>query len=105
MTPAPSPITKPSRSRSHGRLALVGSSLRVDSARAWQKPPTAVGVCAISAPPAIMTSASPYWIVRMPMPIAWVEVVQAVMTARFGPVIPNMIERWPEIMLTIEAGM
>ena len=51
------------------------------------------------------TSASPYWIVRMPMPSAWVEVVQAVMTARFGPVMPYMIDRWPEIMLTIEAGM
>ena len=41
----------------------------------------------------------------MPMPIAWVEVVQAVMTARFGPVMPYMIERCPEIMLTMEAGM
>jgi hypothetical protein len=98
-------MTKPSRSRSQGRLARVGSSLRVDSARAWQKPPTAVGVCAISAPPATTASASPYWIVRMPMPSACVEVVQAVMTARFGPVMPYMIDRWPEIMLTMEAGM
>ena len=105
MPPAPSPITKPSRSRSQGRLALVGSSFRVESARAWLNPPTAVGVWAISEPPATTTSASPYWIVRMPMPRACVEVVQAVMTARFGPVMPYMMDRWPEIMLTIEAGM
>src|SRR2546430_1915894 len=39
--PAPSPSTKPSRSLSHGRLAAAGSSLRVESARAEAKPPTA----------------------------------------------------------------
>ena len=33
MTPAPSPMMKPSRSLSNGRLARCGSSLRVDSAR------------------------------------------------------------------------
>src|SRR6186713_2412791 len=32
MMPAPSPITKPSRSRSKGRDACIGSSLRVESA-------------------------------------------------------------------------
>ena len=37
--PAPSPITKPSRSRSHGREARSGVSLKsVDSARDAQKP-------------------------------------------------------------------
>ena len=35
--PAPSPMTKPSRSLSQGRLACCGSSLRVDKARAAQK--------------------------------------------------------------------
>ena len=40
----------------------------------------------------------------MPMPIEWVEVVQAVTTARFGPVMPYMIDRWPEIMLMMLPG-
>jgi hypothetical protein len=44
---------------SQGRLALAGSSLRVDSARAEAKPPTASSVTTASAPPAIITSASP----------------------------------------------
>ena len=57
--PAPSPITKPSRSRSKGREARTGSSLRVDSARMAAKPPTPSGVMAASLPPAIMASASP----------------------------------------------
>ena len=38
----------------------AGSSLRVDSARAAQNPPSPSGVVAYSAPPANMTSASPY---------------------------------------------
>ncbi len=42
-----------------GRLAASGSSLRVDSARAEQKPPIPSTVVACSAPPAIMISASP----------------------------------------------
>ena len=42
--PAPSPMTKPSRSLSHGREAFSGSSLRVDNAFIAQKPPTEVGV-------------------------------------------------------------
>ena len=33
-----------------------------------------------------------------------VEVVHAVTTARFGPVMPYMIETWPEIMLMMVAG-
>ena len=75
--PAPSPSTKPSRSLSHGREARAGSSLRVDMAFIAQKPPTEVGDEPRSAPPAIITSASPYWIVRMAMPMEWFEVAQA----------------------------
>ena len=55
----PSEMTMPLRALSKGRLALVGSSLRVESARAEQKPPIAVPVVEYSAPPAIITSASP----------------------------------------------
>src|SRR6266849_5178195 len=58
-TPAPSPSTKPSRSRSNGRLARVGSSFRVESAFITAKPPIPRGVIAASAPPAITASVSP----------------------------------------------
>src|SRR5882757_710637 len=103
--PPPSLKTKPSRSASHGRLASAGESLRVERAFAWPKPPRPLGVVAISPPPAIIMSASPYWIVRIPSPMAWVDVVHAVTTPRFGPFRPYLIDRCPPIMLTIEAGM
>src|SRR5487761_1806180 len=103
-TPAPSDSTKPSRSLSHGRLALVGSSLRVDIALAEQKPAIAVPVVANSVPPAIIASASPYWIIRAARPMLWVAVVHAVTQARFGPFSPNMIDSWPDTMLMIELG-
>ena len=67
--PALSPSTKPSRSLSHGRDAVCGSSLRVDSARAAAKPPTPSGEIVASEPPATMTSASPYSINRAAMPM------------------------------------
>ena len=57
--PAPSPITKPSRSLSNGRDAFSGSSLRVDSAFMLEKPAIASGVTAASAPPVIIMSAAP----------------------------------------------
>ncbi len=41
------------------------------------KPPIAIGVTVASAPPVIMTSASPYWIVRNASPIACALVAQA----------------------------
>ena len=82
--PAPSPMTKPSRSRSNGREARCGSSLRVESARMAQKPPTPSGVMAASLPPAIMTSASPRWMKRKESPTAWALVVQAVAGGRVG---------------------
>jgi hypothetical protein len=63
-------MTKPSRSLSQGRLASVGESLRSDSALAWLKPASAVGVVAHSDPPAMMMSASPYWMQRMARPMA-----------------------------------
>jgi len=65
----------------------------------------ASGVTVDSAPPQTMASASPYWIMRMPMPMAWRPVVQAVTTAMFGPFRPNMMDRLPEIMLLIVPGM
>ena len=44
--PAPSPITKPSRSASNGREARFGSSLRVERARIEANPATDIGVIA-----------------------------------------------------------
>jgi hypothetical protein len=66
----------------------LGASFRVESALAWPKLPSPQRVVAISPPPATITSASPYWMVRMPSPIACVEVVHAVTTPRFGPFSP-----------------
>src|SRR5208282_1496419 len=105
MMPAPSPITKPSRSLSQGRLARAGSSLRVESARMAANPPTPMGVMAASAPPAIMTSASWCWMMRKESPMEWALVVQAVAVASFGPLAPNLMETCPAARLTMEAGM
>ena len=102
--PAPSPMTKPSRSLSQGREAFSGSSLRVDSAFIAQKPPSEVGVVAYSAPPAIIASASPYWIMRIARPMLWVAVVHAVTAAMFGPLAPVRIDTWPATMLMMVLG-
>src|SRR3569623_3468214 len=104
ITPAPSPRTKPSRSLSHGQNAAAGSSLREEWARADAKPPRPSGEIVDSAPPAIMTSASPYSIMRAAAPMQCNPVVHAVTMARFGPFNPYLIERWPEIMLMIDEG-
>ncbi len=77
ITPAPSPSTKPSRSTSHGRLAVCGSSLRDVIARAAVKPPMPSGEIVDSAPPASITSASPYSISRPASPMQWRPVVHA----------------------------
>ena len=104
-TPAPSPMTKPSRSRSNGRLACSGSSLRVDSARIAAKPPTPIGVIAASEPPAIITSASLRRMISKASPMACADAEQAVQVAEFGPLALKRIETWPAARLMIEAGM
>ena len=83
--PPPSPITKPSRVASNGRDAVSGDSLRSDSAFMFAKPPIAIGVTVASEPPVIMTSASPYWIVRNASPIACALVAQAETSRSSGP--------------------
>src|SRR4249919_243185 len=102
--PAPSPSTKPSRSLSHGREARVGSSLRVDIAFIEQKPPTDVGEEPRSAPPAIISSASPYWIKRIAMPIEWFDVAQAETAEKLGPLAPVISDTWPGSMLMMVLG-
>ena len=98
-------MTNPSRSLSQGRLARAGSSLRVERARMAANPPTPMGVMAASAPPAIMTSASPCWMMRKESPMEWALVVQAVAVASFGPLAPTRMETCPAARLTMEAGM
>jgi hypothetical protein len=85
-------MTKPSRSFSNGRLAPLGSSLRVDSARIAAKPPTPIGVIAASEPPAIITSASWRLMISNASPIACADAEQAVQVAEFGPLAPNRME-------------
>src|SRR4029079_4987293 len=97
--------TKPSRSRSKGRLARGGSSLRVDRARIAAKPPRPMWVIAASLPPVIITSAMPTWIARNASPMALAAEAHAVATAEFGPRRPHRIETWPLAALTISLGI
>ena len=83
--PAPSPMTNPSRSLSNGREAFSGSSLRVESALAEQKPAMPSGVMAASLPPVRITSAAPDRMVVKAMPMEWLLEAQAVVAQRFGP--------------------
>jgi len=76
-TPAPSPITNPSRPRSNGREAAAGSSLRVESARIAAKPATSGSEMTASADPASITSASPRRMISHASPTAWPPLAQA----------------------------
>src|SRR6187200_2547013 len=98
-------MMKPSRSLSKGRLARSGSSLRVDNARNWPKPPTLIGVMAASEPPAIIAVASPRLMISNDPPMACADAEHAVQVARFGPLAPNRIETWPDARLMIADGM
>ena len=55
-------MTKPSRSRSNGREACAGSSLRREVALIGSKHAIEIGEIGDSAAPAITMSASPSWI-------------------------------------------
>src|SRR5256885_2679028 len=68
------------------------------------KPPTPRGETVASVPPATTTSASPYSIMRPASPMQCSPVVQAVTTARFGPLKPKRMDTWPATMLMMEAG-
>ena len=70
-TPAPSPITKPSRPVSHGREAISGVSLYLpDNALAAANPAIPNLHTAASAPPATMMSASSSAIILAASPMA-----------------------------------
>src|SRR6202795_3314874 len=99
-------MTKPSRSRSYGREAFSGVSLKpVDSARDAQKPAIDSRQIGDSVPPATITSASPSAISRLASPIAWAPVEHAVTTAWLGPLRPCAIDTYPEARLIRRPGM
>ncbi len=83
--PQPSLSTKPSRLRVNGRDALLGSSLRVDSARIDANPPMHSGETVASVPPAIITSAPPRAIRWNASPMLCAPVEQADTWLMFGP--------------------
>ena len=97
--PAPSPSTKPSRSRSKGREALAGSSLRVLKAVSRLKPVTPKGWIMVCVPPESIRSASPRRMISTASPIAWLLAAQAVRQLMFGPWALKRLARWPAGML------
>ena len=68
-------------------------------------PPIPIGVTAASVPPQIITSASPYWMMRKESPIEWALVMQAVAVAEFGPFAPVRMDTYPDARLIIVAGI
>ena len=98
-------MTKPSRSRSNGRLAFSGASLRVDRARMAANPPTPIGVIAASDPPAIMTSAAPRRMISQASPMACADAEQAVHVAELGPRARKRMDTCPAARLMMAAGM
>ncbi len=84
---------------------MSGSSFRVDKALAAQKPAMDIGVTAASAPPAIITSASPRRINPRASPMELVPEAHAVTVHPLGPCTPNRIDTCPEAMLAIIMGI
>src|SRR5687768_17701095 len=76
--PQPRPTLFPYTTLFRSRDARVGSSLRVDSARIAENPPTASEVMTASLPPANITSASSYRMIFAASPIECAPVAQAV---------------------------
>ena len=102
--PAPSPITKPLRLMSNGIEAFIGS-VDNDNAVMLVNPATPSSVIAASAPPATITSASPYWIERNASPILWFPVAHAVTILIFLPFNPSWIATFPAAMFEISIGI
>ena len=105
-TPEPSPITNPSLAWSHGRELTDGLSLKlVLNALAAAKPDIPILQHAASAPPATITSASPYRIILEASPIACAPVEQAVTTEWLGPLKPYLILTCPDKRLINAEGI
>jgi hypothetical protein len=82
-------------------VGIVGPRgfLRVESAFICANAPTASGVTTASAPPAIITSASPRWMARAASPSEWPLVAQAEATLMLDPRKSNSMATWPARML------
>ena len=96
-------MIKPLRSASNGMDARAGSSVVFNAVREVN-PATPIGVMLASAPPATITSASPYWMVRNASPMEWVPVAHAVTTLMHLPFMPNWMETFPAAILLIISG-
>ena len=92
--PAPSPSTKPSRSRRRAARPWCGSSLRVLRAVSRLKPVTPKGWIIVCVPPESITSASPRRMISIASPIAWLLAAQAVRQLTLGPWALNRLARW-----------
>src|SRR6202040_3546047 len=92
-------------SRSNGREARSGSSLRVLSALMAENPARPTATIEASEPPAKKMSASPNFMMRHDSPMALFEVAQAVTMHMFGPCSPYSIEMRPLAILLINIGM
>src|SRR6266513_6355312 len=103
--PAPSLMTNPSRSRSNGREARSGLSLRVLRAFMAENPARPIATTEASEPPARKISASPNLIIRQDSPIALFDVAQAVTMHMLGPCSPYSMEMSPLAMLLINIGI
>src|SRR5204863_8663062 len=104
-TPAPSLMTKPSRSRSNGRDARSGASLRVLSAFIAENPARPIGTIEATEPPARKISASPNLMIRQDSPMALFDVAHAVTIQMFGPRRPYSMEMIPLAILLINIGI
>ncbi len=99
-------MTKPSLCWSQGLELEEGWSLKfVLRALAAANPAIPIRQQAASAPPAIITSASPYLIILDASPIACAPVEQAVTTEWFGPLKPYLILTCPDNKLISADGI
>ena len=104
--PAPSPMTKPSRSASKGRLALLGLVVAGgEGAHGGEARRRPWGVMAASRAAGDHTSASARAMILKASPMEWALVAQAVHAASFGPLAPQRMLTCPAARLTMEAGM
>src|SRR5205823_5886081 len=92
-------------SRSNGREARSGSSLRVLSAFMAENPARPIATIGASDPPARKISASPNLIIRQDSPIALFDVAHAVTMHMLGPFSPYSMEMRPLAMLLINIGI
>ena len=93
-------MTKPSRRLSNGRDMPVGeiAPMRPNAARES-------GVSGASAAPVTIASASPCWIIRSAVPIAWLPAAHAETTLKTGPRSPWRSDSAADPALLIMSGM